>query len=434
MSKPILCVDFDGVIHSYTSGWQGALTISDPPVPGALKWLWNATEWFDVRVYSSRSKVEGATDAMWLWMVLWSGTQLGQDHPMSPKTGGVAGYPITFAHEKPAAFLTIDDRAICFEGDWSEIEPADLLSFKPWNKRPKIEPLPLYDPGSTTSGPNVAEAPIETHEELTMTEDQIKHMAERFLTWKLPSPWHPDGGITFEPIGNAGTPHEYKRDPTGTNLFDYTQALAMVRHMAKGLPPLARSGSDEDRAIVSTAQRLAARMGGEFVEHEASGVVDSGGQTESAPKELANPEPGQGHAGSLATELDRSVWDATGNCAPLVDAARIARDLFDEYAHQHLAKTPPDHNKARRNEDASAMLSAAIAREFEFAPSPSVAGLVEALRPLAEFAPHLNNEATNDTCEVASDWGDRKITMGDVRRAKTLVATYEAQRAGRGEG
>jgi hypothetical protein len=42
---------------------------------------------------------------------------------------------ISFPIQKPAAFLTIDDRAICFEGDWNELNPADLLNFKPWNKR-----------------------------------------------------------------------------------------------------------------------------------------------------------------------------------------------------------------------------------------------------------------------------------------------------------
>lgn len=49
-SKPILCVDFDGVIHLYTTPWTNAFTISDGPVPGALEWLWKATEWFDVQV------------------------------------------------------------------------------------------------------------------------------------------------------------------------------------------------------------------------------------------------------------------------------------------------------------------------------------------------------------------------------------------------
>ena len=31
MPKPILCLDFDGVVHSYTSGWKGADVIPDPP-------------------------------------------------------------------------------------------------------------------------------------------------------------------------------------------------------------------------------------------------------------------------------------------------------------------------------------------------------------------------------------------------------------------
>jgi hypothetical protein len=130
--KPILCVDFDGVIHSYTSGWKGETIIPDPPVKGALRWLWEATEWWNVQIYSSRSKSLEARQAMKNWMLKYSLTEFGEDHPMS---GGTELYPIDFAHEKPSAFLTIDDRAICFEGDWHDLNAADLLGFKPWNKR-----------------------------------------------------------------------------------------------------------------------------------------------------------------------------------------------------------------------------------------------------------------------------------------------------------
>lgn len=145
MRKPILCVDFDGVIHSYTSPWINEFTIPDPPVPGALKWLWKATEWFNVVIYSSRSKTDAGRMAMKLWMMGHGKDEFGEDHPMAGQGISDCVYPIDFAAEKPAAFLTIDDRAFCFEGDWSEIEPAELLDFKPWNKRPKPASLAPYE-------------------------------------------------------------------------------------------------------------------------------------------------------------------------------------------------------------------------------------------------------------------------------------------------
>lgn len=69
-----------------------------------------------------------------------------------------------------------------------------------------------------------------------MTEDQIKHMVNRFLCWKLPENFNPDCGISFKAVFNEGTPYEMKSEPVGTNLLDYTQAEAMVRHMVEGMP------------------------------------------------------------------------------------------------------------------------------------------------------------------------------------------------------
>lgn len=68
-----------------------------------------------------------------------------------------------------------------------------------------------------------------------ITEAQIEEMTNRFLSYKLPSDLNPDGGLSFEPVGNKGTPYEFKREPYGTNLLDYNQAKAMVLHMVRGL-------------------------------------------------------------------------------------------------------------------------------------------------------------------------------------------------------
>ena len=75
-----------------------------------------------------------------------------------------------------------------------------------------------------------------------MTDDQIKHMVERFLGWRLPEDFHPDDGISFKPTFNDHLDPPMRHRPTGTNLLDYTQAKAMVRHMVYGLCDSSASG------------------------------------------------------------------------------------------------------------------------------------------------------------------------------------------------
>jgi len=127
--KPILVVDFDGTIHSYTSGWKSADVVSDPPVPGALRWLWQAMAHWDVNIYSSRSKAPEGIEAMEAWL---------REHAKKEFGVNVAEMfmsRLTFPVQKPAAFLTIDDRTVCFQGKWDELDPVELLKFRPWNKR-----------------------------------------------------------------------------------------------------------------------------------------------------------------------------------------------------------------------------------------------------------------------------------------------------------
>lgn len=135
MSNLIICVDFDGVIHSYASGWKGVDVIPDTPVPGAIEWLEKhlpvpesiccmapVYEGPIAQIYSSRSKSWLGRRAMKRWLV---------EHGLhlSYISEGILKFPV----KKPAAFLTIDDRAICFDGNF----PSDqeIINFKPWYKR-----------------------------------------------------------------------------------------------------------------------------------------------------------------------------------------------------------------------------------------------------------------------------------------------------------
>lgn len=129
MKKPIICVDFDGVLHGYQSGWKGASVVPDPPVYGAMRFLWDATEHFRVAIYSSRSNEPGGRAAMKRWLTRhfrehWAADRTTADDKLAE---------IEWPSHKPAALVTIDDRAITFTGVFPEID--ELKTFKPWNKR-----------------------------------------------------------------------------------------------------------------------------------------------------------------------------------------------------------------------------------------------------------------------------------------------------------
>lgn len=136
MSKPILCLDFDGVIHSYTSGWKGAATIPDPMVAGALHFIWDAQKYFTVAVYSSRSGQLGGIAAMQEYLRKHAANSFDEGPWCDDPHLGFLNQ-IEWPTEKPPAMISLDDRALTFTGSWPNINK--LRDFKPWNKKPRIE-------------------------------------------------------------------------------------------------------------------------------------------------------------------------------------------------------------------------------------------------------------------------------------------------------
>ena len=126
--KPILCLDFDGVIHSYKSGWQGADVVPDPPTEGAIDFIREAVDAFRVAIFSSRTNQPMGVEAMQFW--LRSQFYKVEEREVADPILDQIEWP----REKPPALITIDDRALTFSGNWNDYPIAKLLDFKPWNK------------------------------------------------------------------------------------------------------------------------------------------------------------------------------------------------------------------------------------------------------------------------------------------------------------
>ncbi len=127
---PIMCLDFDGVLHSYDRGWQGARNIPDKVVPGAMAFLVEASKVFDIAILSARTAHWGGRRAMkrWIWAEL-------DKHlfAFSRVVLDDVKRSIYFPRTKHAATIGLDDRVITFTGTFPSIEA--LQEFQPWNRR-----------------------------------------------------------------------------------------------------------------------------------------------------------------------------------------------------------------------------------------------------------------------------------------------------------
>lgn len=108
--------DFDGVIHSYDSGWLGADIIPDEPVPGIKEAIDEIrAAGYRVVVLSARCH-QGGIKAIKNFL---NENEIIVDDVV---------------RDKVPAILQVDDRAICFDG-----KPEKLLEkiqgFQPWNKK-----------------------------------------------------------------------------------------------------------------------------------------------------------------------------------------------------------------------------------------------------------------------------------------------------------
>ncbi len=129
MHRQTIAVDFDGVIHLYESGWQGAHVIPDPPVAGAIEWLHEAIQDYEVVIFSTRAKGLRGRWAIRKWLKDHSGTLWWGNAPIL-RNRGIEEVHIT--SEKVPALAYLDDRAVRFEGTFPS--PEELASKRPWNK------------------------------------------------------------------------------------------------------------------------------------------------------------------------------------------------------------------------------------------------------------------------------------------------------------
>jgi hypothetical protein len=118
--KVTIAIDFDGVLHSFKSGWQGHGKISDPPVEGAIEWLKMLIHSDKVvpSIYSARSWKLFGNRRMKKWLMKYGLTKKEVKR-------------LKFWRRKPIDDFILDDRCEKFTGKFLSIN--EIVNFECWH-------------------------------------------------------------------------------------------------------------------------------------------------------------------------------------------------------------------------------------------------------------------------------------------------------------
>ena len=115
-----IAIDFDGVIHKYSQGWQNG-EVYDPPIKGAATFIYNCMfkkNW-SVFILSTR---DAAQIEEWCRRVLFQNKELPFEITLIPndveKPFWSKKKNLGITNRKLAAHIYIDDRAFKFEGNY----------------------------------------------------------------------------------------------------------------------------------------------------------------------------------------------------------------------------------------------------------------------------------------------------------------------------
>ena len=145
-----IAIDFDGVIHKYSKGWQDGKCYDDE-VDGVFKAIDMLMTKYTVFIFSTRNRRQIKE---WLIQRVYESDYvhngMGNDPtdfrwPKYTFTVEIIPFWVKFWNKKNVLGITkrklpamvyIDDRALCFRGDWSETI-SDISNFKTYQQHGK---------------------------------------------------------------------------------------------------------------------------------------------------------------------------------------------------------------------------------------------------------------------------------------------------------